>query len=169
MVATLLLGWSVGHGSTTLDSWFARGATAFVGSQPRWLLIFTSEWLVLTVALASVAVALLRRQWVLAGAVVLCPIIVTVATAALKHFFDRHNGAYLEYPSGHTALLVAVLGMMVLVATARPWAVAAAVVLSALGIVGLVACGYHFFTDTVGAATLATAAVCGTARLTSAR
>jgi membrane-associated phospholipid phosphatase len=41
-------------------------------------------------------------------------------------------------------------------------------VVSLLGMLGLVACGYHFFTDTIGAAMLATAVVCGTARLTSA-
>ncbi len=117
--------------------------------------------------MACLAAALARRRWVLAAAVLACPFAVTIITMALKHLFDRRNGPYLEYPSGHTALLVAVLGMMVVVA-ARLWALAAAAVVSLLGMLGLVACGYHFFTDTIGAAMLATAVVCGTARLTSA-
>lgn len=161
----------MGRGSTSIDSWFSRNTQAVIGEQPRWLLIFTSGWVLLAVSVACLAVALYRRQWALAAAVLACPFAATAANEALKRFFDRRNGPYLEYPSGHTALLVAVLGMMVVVASskwARRWALASAVVLSLLGMVGLVACGYHFFTDTVGAAMLATALVCGTARLTSA-
>jgi len=167
------LGWAVGRGSTPLDDGFSRTTVALLGEQPRWLLIFTSGWLVLAVTVACLAVAVSRRQWALAAAVLACPFAVTVATMALKHFFDRRNGPYLEYPSGHTAQLVAVLGMMVVVVagsrSARAWALAAAALVSLLGMLGLVACGYHFFTDTVGAAMFATALVCGTARLTSAR
>lgn len=170
MLATLTLGWAVGHDATPVDSWFSRGTHAIVGGEPRWLLIFTSGWLVLAVTVACLVVALSRRQWVLAAAVLACPFAATVANEALKRFFDRRNGPYLEYPSGHTALLVTALGMMVVVAhacgKARLWALTAAAVLSLLGMLGLVACGYHFFTDTVGAAMLATALVCGTARLT---
>ena len=171
MLATLALGWAVGRGSTPIDNWFSHATFTLIGEQPRWLLIFTSGWLVLGVTVACLAVALSRGQWALAAAVLACPFAVTVATMALKHLFDRRNGPYLEYPSGHTALLVAVLGMMVVVAgskVARPWALTAAALVSLLGMLGLVACGYHFFTDTVGAAMLATALVCGTARLTSA-
>lgn len=171
LLATLALGWAVGRGSTPIDDWFSRATLTLVGGQPRWLLIFTSGWLVLAVTLACLVVALSRRQWALAAAVLACPFAVTVATMALKSLFDRRNGPYLEYPSGHTALLVAVLGMMVVVAgstLARGWALAGATLVCLLGMVGLVACGYHFFTDTVGGAMLATALVCGTARLTSA-
>ncbi|BBY35572.1 phosphatase PAP2 family protein [Mycolicibacter minnesotensis] len=167
MLATLALGWAVGRGSTSIDNWFSRAAVTLVGEQPRWLLVFTSGWLVLGVTVACLAVALARRRWALAAAVLACPLAVTVITMALKLLFDRRNGPYVEYPSGHTALLVAVLGMMVVVA-ARLWVVAAATLVSLLGMLGLVACGYHFLTDTVGAAMLATALVCGTARLTSA-
>lgn len=168
MLATLALGWAVGRGSTPVDSWFSRATFTLIGEQPRWLLIFTSGWLVLAVTAACLVVALSRRQWALAAAVLACPFAVTAATMALKHLFDRRNGPYLEYPSGHTALLVAVLGMMVVVAASRLWALAAAALVSLLGMLGLVACGYHYLTDTVGAAMLATALVCGTARLTSA-
>lgn len=168
MLATLALGWAVGRGSTPIDSWFSNATVTLIGEQPRWLLIFTSGWLVLAVTVACLVVALSRRQWVLAAAVLACPFAVTAITMGLKHLFDRRNGPYLEYPSGHTALLVAVLGMMVVVAAARLWALAAAALVSLLGMLGLVACGYHYVTDTVGAAMLATALVCGTARLTSA-
>jgi membrane-associated phospholipid phosphatase len=172
LLATLALGWAVGRGSTTLDSWFSSSIRDVFGSQPRWLLTFTSGWLMLAVLVACLTVTLHRRQWALTAAVLACPVVVTVANAALKRIFDRRNGLYLEYPSGHTALLVAVLGMLVLVAhacgKARLWALAVATVLSLLGMLGLVACGYHFLTDTLGAAMLATAVVCGTARLTSA-
>lgn len=128
---------------------------------------FTSGWLVLAVLAGCLVVTLLRRQWALAVAVLVCPFAVTAVSQALKYLFDRRNGPYLEYPSGHTTLLVAVLGMMVVVA-ARRWAVVLATLLSLLGMLGLVACGYHFLTDTLGAAMLATAAVCAAARLTSA-
>jgi len=168
VLATLALGWAVGRGSTPIDNWFSRATSALVGEQARWLLIFTSGWLVLAVTVACLVVALSRRQWALAAAVLACPFAVTAITMALKHLFDRRNGPYLEYPSGHTALLVAALGMMVVVAAARLWALAAAALVSMLGMLGLVACGYHYVTDTVGAAMLATALVCGTARLTSA-
>jgi len=171
VLATLALGWAVGRGSTPIDNWFSHATFTLIGEQPRWLLIFTSGWLVLGVTVACLAVALSRSQWALAAAVLACPFAVTAITMALKHVFDRRNGPYLEYPSGHTALLVAVLGMMVLVVSsksARGWALTAATLVSLLGMLGLVACGYHFLTDTVGAAMLATALVCGTARLTSA-
>jgi membrane-associated phospholipid phosphatase len=163
---------AVGRGSTTLDSWFGHRIREVVGGQPRWLLTFTSGWLVLAVLAGSLTLTLLRRQWALTAAVLVCPFAVTAVAQALKHLFDRRNGPYMEYPSGHTALLVAVLGMMVVVArgrrTARRWALVLATALSLLGMLGLVACGYHFFTDTLGAAMLATAAVCAAARLTSA-
>ncbi|MEO6795287.1 MAG: phosphatase PAP2 family protein [Mycobacterium sp.] len=172
LLATLALGWAVGRGSTTLDSWFSRSAHDFFGGQPRWLLIFTSGWLALAVLATCLAVTVRRQQWQLAAAVLVCPFVVTAASQALKHLFGRRNGPYLQYPSGHTALLVAVLAMMVVVAsgcrTARLWALTLATVLSLLGMLGLVACGYHFLTDTIGAAMLATALVCGAARLTSA-
>lgn len=153
-----------------MDSWFSRSTHGILGGQPRWLLIFTSGWLVLTVVVAGLAVTLRRRQWPLAAAVLTVPFLVTAVGQGLKHLFDRRNGPYLEYPSGHTALLVAALGMLVVVAApgmARRWALGVATVLSVLGGLGLVACGYHYLTDTIGAAMLATALVCAAARLTS--
>jgi membrane-associated phospholipid phosphatase len=170
-LATLALGWAVGRGSTTFDDWFSHRTHALLGGQPRWLLTFTSGWLVFAVLVGCLAVTLLRRQWALAFAVLVCPFAVTAISQALKYLFDRRNGPYLAYPSGHTALLVAVLGMLVVGAgsrRARRGSLALTTVLSLLGMLGLVACGYHYLTDTLGAAMLATALVCAAARLTSA-
>ncbi|MEB3030594.1 phosphatase PAP2 family protein [[Mycobacterium] nativiensis] len=158
----------MGRGSTTFDSWFSSNTHGILGEQPRWLLVFTSGWLVLAVLVACLAVTLRRRQWPLAAAVLVVPFLVTAVGQGLKLLFDRRNGPYLEYPSGHTALLVAALGMMVVVGAARLWTLGLATLLSVLGMLGLVACGYHYLTDTIGAAMLATSLVCAAARLTSA-
>jgi membrane-associated phospholipid phosphatase len=73
--------------------------------------------------------------WRLAvGGSLVCPLVTIEIGEAFKRLFDRRNGDYLEYPSGHTALVVAVLGMVVLVAGGRLWAVIVAVVVSTLGI-----------------------------------
>lgn len=160
VLAMLLLGWAVGKGSTAVDDGFSRAASQVVGDQPRWLLAFTSWSLLAPVLGLCVAVALYRRRWRLAAAVVVCPYVTIAAGQVLKRLFDRHNGPYLEYPSGHTTLAVSVLGMAVVAAGGRWWAVVAAVVTSLLGALGLVACGYHYLTDTIGAALLATALVC---------
>ncbi|MEO8814630.1 MAG: phosphatase PAP2 family protein [Mycobacterium sp.] len=167
MLATLALGWAVGDGTTSVDSWFHRITREALGGQPRWLLIFTSSQLALAVLVSCQLVALRRRQWKLSTAVLVCPFLATAIGEALKRLFDRRNGPYLEYPSGHTTLLVTALGMMVVIAAARVWAVTVAVAVSLLGMLGLIACGYHYLTDTIGAALLATTLVCGAARLTS--
>lgn len=165
VAAMLLLGWAVGDGSTPIDDEFARHVRNVAGGQPRWLLVFT-EWRLLgPVLLGCVAAAAYRRIPGLAVAAVACPLSTVAITQALKRCFGRHNGVYLEYPSGHTALMVSVLGMAVVVAGARWWSLIAAAAASLLGALGLVACGYHFVTDTIGAALLASAAVGIAARL----
>lgn len=169
MAATLGLGWAVGTGSTPVDDVADRGIRGLTGTQPRWLLIFTSTPLLLAVLIGCLVVAAARRRWSLALAVLVAPAAAVAVSQGLKRLFDRRNGPYLEYPSGHTTLLVTVLGMLVVVAAARMWAWAAATALSLLGALGLVACGYHYLTDTVGAALLGSALVCGAARLTSVR
>ncbi|MEZ0364541.1 phosphatase PAP2 family protein [Mycobacterium sp. pUA109] len=168
VAAMLLLGWAVGTGSTSVDDGFARYTHDVVGTQPRWLLAFTDWWLLGPVLTACVAAALYRRRWRLAAVVLVCPFATIAIDQALKRWFDRHNGTYLEYPSGHTALVVSVLGMVVLVTGGRRWAVAVAAVGSALGALGLIACGYHYLTDTIGAVLLASAMVCLAARVAGA-
>lgn len=161
----LLLGWSVGKGSTAVDDRFAQDARVVVGEQPRWLLLFTDWWLLGPVLLACLAVALYRRRWRLAAVVATCPFVAIAIGQGCKRLFERHHGHYLAYPSGHTTLAVTVLGMVVLVAGGRWWAVLVAVVVSLLGLVGLIACGYHYLTDTIGAGLFGTALVCLAARI----
>jgi membrane-associated phospholipid phosphatase len=161
----LLLGAAVGKGSTRVDDEFSGYARAVVGDQPRWLLVFTSWSLLGPVLALCAAVALYRRRWRLAIAVLVCPYATIVTGQVFKRLFDRRNGPYLEYPSGHTGLVVSVLGMVVVVTGPRWWALITAVITSVLGALGLVACGYHYLTDTIGAALLASALVCLSALL----
>ena len=77
----------------------------------------------------------------------------------LKPLFDRQDEGALAYPSGHTATMVVVMGVLVLVARAALWAVLVAVAYCALGMIGQ-GVSYHYFTDTVGALLLGTAIVC---------
>jgi membrane-associated phospholipid phosphatase len=77
----------------------------------------------------------------------------------LKPLFGRELDGAWAYPSGHTATMVVVIGMAVLVAGATMWAVPAAVMFGLLGIIGQ-AVGYHYFTDTIGALLLGSVIVC---------
>jgi hypothetical protein len=54
----------------------------------------------------------------------------------LKPLFDRQSEGALAYPSGHTATMVVVLGILVLVARAALWSVLVAVAYCALGMIG---------------------------------
>lgn len=164
LLAALALGFVVGKGPTPVDNWFSKKAHGVVGAHPGWALAFTDWWLLGPVLAATVAAALLRRQWRLAAVTLICPFTSILITEVLKRIFERQKGGALAYPSGHMTLVVAVMGMVVLVAGGRLWAVAAAVVVSLLSMVAL-ACTYHYLTDTIGAALVSTATVCVAARL----
>ncbi|TQF74153.1 hypothetical protein FK531_05770 [Rhodococcus spelaei] len=165
VLAMIALGLAVGRGSTSVDAAFLDDAREVTGQRPTWLLAFTDWWLLGPVLAASLAVALWRRQWRLAAVVAVCPWLVLTINQVLKHLFDRRNGPYLEYPSGHTTLVVVVTGMALLVVGVRWWAVAVVAVVCALGMLGLVTNGFHYLTDTIGAALLTTALVCLAARV----
>jgi len=62
-------------------------------------------------------------------------------------------------PSGHTTLMVVLLGMLILAVGVRRWLVWAAVLFAVLGIIGQ-AVTYHYLTDTVGSVLLGTSLVC---------
>jgi hypothetical protein len=164
VAAMLALGLLVGKGSTPIDDWFVRDAGHAVGTIVRWLLIFTEWWLLVPVLAACLGVALYRRRWRLAAVVLACPLAAIEIVSLLKPIFAREKGGALAYPSGHTTLMVTILGMAVLIAGCRVWAVLAAVTASLLGMLGL-ALTYHFLTDTIGAAMFATAMVCIAARI----
>jgi len=159
VLALLVLGWMVGNGSTPLDDWFLQ----YRHSPAAWLLFFTDEQALAIVLAAAVGVGLYRRQWRLAVVMVASPPIAVAIVDLCKPVFERQKGGALAYPSGHTTVTVVVMGMVVLVAGAALWAVAAAVAVVLLGVVGQ-AVTYHYFTDAVGAVFLASAIVCIAAR-----
>jgi len=161
MPLMLLLGWAVGRTSTPLDDWFQRARGTGLG----WLLFFTDPRTVLAVLLVPVAVAAARRQWPLVAVVLLTPYAAVWMARGFKHLFGRIKEGAIAYPSGHTTLMVVVLGMVILVFGMRLWLMATCVVFALLGMLGQ-AVTYHYFTDTIGAVLLGTSVVCAAAQLT---
>ncbi|MGV0740770.1 PA-phosphatase [Mycolicibacterium sp. XJ870] len=157
LAAMLLLGWVVGDASTPLDDWFLRLGER-MGSYREWFLVFTDWRLLAVVLLTSIVVALRRGNWRLAAAMAVSPPLAIAVVQICKRIFDRQKGGALAYPSGHVTFAVVVLGLVVVMAGVALWAVALAVALGALGMFGQ-AITYHYFTDTVGAALLASAVV----------
>jgi membrane-associated phospholipid phosphatase len=154
----LLLGWAVGTGPTPIDSWFLRLGEA-MGEWSGVFLVFTEEWVLVVTLAVLVAVVLRRRQWRLAVATLVSPLLAIAAVQVCKRIFGREKGGELAYPSGHSVTVVVVMGLLVVVAGGVLWAVILAVSVSALGMFGQ-AITYHYFTDTIGAALLGTAVVC---------
>lgn len=158
MPLMVLLGLGVRDGATPVDTWMQRAQGGPLG----WLLFFTDYRTAQALMVAGVVVALARRLWVLVPAVVLAPFLAAQATAILKPWFGRLKGDGLAYPSGHTTVMVVVLGMLILAAGSRRWLLWVAAAFAALGIIGQ-AVTYHYLTDTVGAVLLGTSLVCLTA------
>ncbi|MET0475476.1 MAG: phosphatase PAP2 family protein [Mycobacterium sp.] len=152
----VVLGRLVGGGSTRLDDWFISTGESHPSVDA--LLVFTQPLVLVILLLTAVLVAAYRRRWRLVVVVVLTPAVAVVAARLVKELFGREKGSSLAYPSGHVTAMVAVLGMLVLMAGARRWMLGAAAVFALLGIAGQ-ALTYHYFTDTVGAAFLGTALV----------
>ena len=151
------LGLVVGDSSTRVDDWFTRNggnAHPVLGM----LLFFTEPLLLLLLLVAAVAVALYRRRWRLAAVAALTPLAGVVAVRVLKRLFGREREGALAYPSGHVTVMMTVLGVVVLVWGVRRWLLLAAVVFAVLGAAGQ-ALTYHYFTDTIGAALLASSLV----------
>jgi membrane-associated phospholipid phosphatase len=156
----VLLGLAVGKGSTGLDDWFLR----LRHSPAQWLLFFTDPWVLAPLLTAFVTVALYQRRWRLAVVAATFPPAAYVLVQLIKRLFGREKGGVLAYPSGHTTVMVVVLGMVVLVAGAALWVKLVAAAACLLGMVGQ-GVTYHYFTDTVGALLLGTAIVCVAAEI----
>jgi len=109
--------------------------------------------------LGSIGVAVFRRLWALLPMIVVAPYLGVWASQVLKPLFGRMKGDALAYPSGHTTLMVVVLGMLLLAVGARRWVLAAVGVFAGLGILGQ-ASSYHYLTDSVGSLLLGTSLVC---------
>jgi membrane-associated phospholipid phosphatase len=148
------LGVAVRHGSTPFDDWFHQH-----GHHVRLLALLVNPWVLASVVLATFAVAVYRGRYRLAIATVVCPLVAMALARVLKPLFGRERGPAFAYPSGHTATLAAVLGMVVLAAGAALWVVLIAVAYCLLGMLG-VGVSFHYFTDTVGGLLLGTSIVC---------
>lgn len=155
MPLMVLLGFGVRDGATPLDGFFQQAQ----GGPLNWLLFFTDDRTAQVLLLSTVAVSLYRRLWPLAVAAVVVPLAAWGAVEALKPVFGRLKEQGLAYPSGHTTVMVVLLGLLIFAAGATRWIVLAAIVFGALGIVGQ-AVSYHYFTDAVGSLLLGTSLVC---------
>lgn len=155
MPLMVLLGWQVRDGATGVDAWLQQPH----GGRLSWLLFFTDARTAQVLLIAALAVSVWRRLWALVPVIVVVPIIAVASTHVLKPVFGRFKGDALAYPSGHTTVMVVVLGMLILAIGVRGWLVWAAAAFAALGILGQ-AVNYHYFTDTVGALLLGTSLVC---------
>ena len=155
MPLMVLLGFGVRDGATPLDGFFQQAR----GGPLNWLLFFTDDRTAQILLLSTVAVSLYRRLWPLAVAAVVVPLAAWGAVEALKPVFGRLKEQGLAYPSGHTTVMVVLLGLLILAAGARRWIVLAAIVFGGLGIIGQ-AVSYHYFTDAVGSLLLGTSVVC---------
>ena len=155
MPLMVLLGFGVRDGATPVDAWLQQARGGPLGA----LLFFTDYRTAQTLLATTVAVALLRKLWVLVPLALLTPALGLVSAETLKPLFGRFKGEALAYPSGHTTVMVVVLGMLILAAGMRRWLVWAAVAFAALGILGQ-AVTYHYLTDAMGAVLLGTSLVC---------
>ena len=152
------LGLAVGRGSTPVDDWFHQH-----GRGVRFLTLLVSPWVLASVVIATVAVAFYQRRHRLAIAAAVCPLIAMALARVLKPLFGRERESAFAYPSGHTATLVAVMGMVLLVAGAALWVVLSVVAYCVLGMLG-VGVSFHYFTDTIGGLLLG-ASIVGVAAL----
>lgn len=157
ILAMLLLGVAVGKGSTPLDDWFIRVGHAHRSLSK--LLIFTNDRAVVILCAVVVVAFLCRRKWRLAALSVATPALALASEQTLKQVFGREKMGGLAYPSGHVALTIVVTSLAVILLGTAVWAVVAAIVINVLGLFGQ-AFTNHYFTDTIGAALLATALVC---------
>ena len=159
MPLMVLLGLGVRGGATPLDAWLQQAQAGPLRAPLSSLLVFTDYRTVQALLLGALAVSLYRRLWSLVPLIVVVPVIGLAASSLLKPVFGRMKEQGLAYPSGHTTVMVIVLGLVILAAGARRWLVWAAVAFAALGILGQ-SVTYHYFTDGVGALLLGTSLVC---------
>jgi membrane-associated phospholipid phosphatase len=155
MPLMVLLGVGVRDGATPVDAWIQQAR----GGSLAWLTVFTDQRTAEILLLTALAVSVYRRLWALLPVIVVLPLLAVGAARALKPVFGRFKEDALAYPSGHTALMIAVLGALILAVGARRWLLWAAAVFAALGVAGQ-AVSYHYFTDAVGSVLLGTSLVC---------
>lgn len=151
----VLLGMGVRGGATPVDAWLQQAHGTPLSS----LLVFTDYRTAQALLITSVVVSLYRRLWSLLPVIVLLPLIAVAASSVLKPVFGRMKEQGLAYPSGHTTVMVVLLGVLLLAVGIRRWLVWAAVAFAGLGILGQ-SVTYHYFTDALGSVLLGTSLVC---------
>lgn len=149
------LGVAVGDGATPVDGWFQRAR----GSSLVHLLFFTDLRTMAVILLIAVGAALVTKRWLLALLMMVSPVAAVMIARGFKRLFEREKEGALAYPSGHTTLMVVVLGMVILLVGPRLWVTVGASVWALLGVVGQ-AVSYHYFTDALGALLLGSSVVC---------
>jgi hypothetical protein len=160
LAAMVALGWAVGKGSTPVDDWFHQ----YRHSHAQYLLFFTDPPVLALLLVGALIAAIYHRRWRLAVVAVMSTAAALGLVRLLKALFERESDGALAYPSGHTATMVVVMGILVLVARAALWSVLVAVAYCPLGMIGQ-GVSFHYVTDTVGALLLGTAIVCTAAWL----
>lgn len=161
----VLLGLGVRDGATPVDAWMQQAHGGPLAS----LALLTDHRTAQALAVGAIAASLYRRLWALLPVILVAPLVAVAVARLLKPLFGRVKGEGLAYPSGHTTLMIVMLGMVVLAVGVRRWLLWAVSLFAALGILGQ-AVSHHYFTDAVGAALLGTSLVClAAAALRSAR
>lgn len=155
VTAMLILGLVVGKASTPLDDWFLQ----FRHTPAEYLLAFTYAPLIAVIMMATAAVAFDSQRERLALMALLAPLVAWVLVQLLKRMFGRLKEGYYAYPSGHVALTVVVVGMVVLVVGVTLRSMVVATVWTVLALLGQ-AFTFHYFTDTLGGVLLGTAVLC---------
>jgi membrane-associated phospholipid phosphatase len=155
MPLMVALGLGVRGGATPVDAWLQQANGGPLSS----LLVFTDYRTAQALLITALAVSLYRRLWAMVPMIVVVPILAVAASSMLKPIFGRMKEQGLAYPSGHTTVMVVVLGMVILAAGARRWLIWAAVAFAVLGVLGQ-SVTYHYFTDGLGAVLLGTSLVC---------
>jgi membrane-associated phospholipid phosphatase len=171
--------------STAFDDWMLRQLYDGIGQGGRDALIgLSAPQLTLTLLGAVAVIAALLRQWNVAVLAVVAPVVAlgiaevvlkplvhrTIGQEILPH--DPYPGFGAAFPSGHETGVAAAALVLALVLYRSPlprsWRVTGWVLLAVWTVVaalGLVRMFFHYTTDAVGAITLTTAVVLGTALL----
>ncbi|MFV8054140.1 PA-phosphatase [Mycobacterium sp. 48b] len=158
LAGMVLLGWVVRTGPVGIDDWFQQIGVG-LGSYRDVFLLFSKPIVGAVALLGGIVVAVRQRRTRLALAMVLTPLLAIGIVRIAKPLFGREKGGALAYPSGHATFLVAVAGLLVVLAGVALWALILAITVSVLGVFGL-SMTFHYFTDTIGAVLLSTSLVC---------
>jgi hypothetical protein len=157
----IALGLIVRSGNSAVDQWFIGASRGALGAHPIWMLLLNRVWVLVSLLVLAVGIALSRRQWRLAAVAALCPAISIAGAKTLKVLFGRPwSDEALAYPSGHTTVAITVVSMLVLVIGIRVWTVTVGAIGAMVPSIGMASNYFHYFTDIIGGLLYATSMVC---------